>query len=126
MAKKTTRCCRECKGELPAPTPSYPRERVFCSPACKAKHKNRRMVRGGDIYNPLMCWRHDREAFDERSGRTILTRMIANWKTEDDALGIKSYDDTEAAIRLLLDQHHVTVQDLTTDKSLGLKKRRKD
>jgi hypothetical protein len=87
----TSRCCRECGGGFSPKRDT----REFCSPRCRAAFNNRRLRRGAHLYDLVMEWRFRRTAAAESGAQSLLCRMAAAFKAEDDLErpGLQSWDD---------------------------------
>jgi hypothetical protein len=88
-------CCRECGATVFAARST----REFCDAACRRAFHNRKAIRGAVAYDFLMAWRVNREAFEAAGGRTLLTRLVAAFRAEDerDRGGRQSWDDLAKA-----------------------------
>ena len=93
MTKAAT--CRECG----APLKAQRNGAEFCSAACRTAFHNRRARRGADFYDVVMCWRFDRAGATAAGAMTLLSRMAAAFKADDDRehAGRKSWDDIAKA-----------------------------
>jgi hypothetical protein len=85
------RTCRECGAAFTARRASVD----FCSAACRGALNNRRLKRGGQLYDLVMAWRFDRTAAAASGAQSLLCRMAAAFKAEDDRdrAGRPSWDD---------------------------------
>ncbi|MGD0024504.1 MAG: transcriptional regulator [Xanthobacteraceae bacterium] len=72
--------CRECGASYEAGRAT----REFCGMACRRAFSNRRMLRGADMYDLLMQLRFDRERAKRSGAWSLLCRMAAAFKAEDD------------------------------------------
>jgi hypothetical protein len=83
--------CREC-GEVYLGRRAT---RTFCSADCRRAFNHRRMLRGADFYDLVMVMRIERDKAAEEGAWSLLCRMAAAFKLEDDRErdGRKSYDD---------------------------------
>jgi hypothetical protein len=68
----------------------------FCSAPCRRNFGNRRMLRGAAFYDLVMATRFDRDAAETQGAWSLLCRMAAAFKAEDDAerASRKSWDNT--------------------------------
>jgi hypothetical protein len=68
----------------------------FCSASCRHNFGNRRMLRGAAFYDLVMASRFDRDAAEAHGAWSLLCRMAAAFKAEDDAerASRKSWDNT--------------------------------
>jgi hypothetical protein len=87
----SNRHCRECNAEFLAQRDT----REFCSPRCRGAFNNRRLRRGGQFYDLVMEWRFRRTADAAAGAQSLLCRMAAAFKAEDDRdrAGRQSWDD---------------------------------
>lgn len=85
--------CRECGIGFEARRAST----EFCSAACRRVFNNRRLLRGGQLYDLVMEWRHRRTAAAAAGAQTLLCRMAAAFKAQDDRErdGRLSWNDVE-------------------------------
>jgi len=83
--------CRECGANFAARRGT----REFCSPICRGAFNNRRLRRGGHLYDLVMAWRFDRTGVAAEGAQSLLCRMAAAFKAEDDRErpGLQSWDD---------------------------------
>jgi len=58
--------------------------REFCGAACRRAFNNRRMLRGADLYDLFMALRFDRENAKRSGAWSLMRRMAAHFKAEDD------------------------------------------
>lgn len=67
----------------------------FCSTSCRHNFSNRRMLRGSAFYDLVMASRFDRDAAEAAGAWSLLCRMAAAFKGEDDAerAGRRSWDN---------------------------------
>jgi hypothetical protein len=86
--------CRECGASYAAQRAT----REFCCTACRRAFSNRRMLRGANFYDLIMAMRFDRAAAADEGAWTLLCKMAAAFKAEDDRQrgGRKSWDDVPA------------------------------
>lgn len=83
--RKSLRCCRECGEQVCG-------SREFCTGKCRATFHNRRKQRGAELYDLFMATRFDREDAQEQGAWSLLCRMAAKFKAEDDRRGgLKSW-----------------------------------
>jgi hypothetical protein len=84
--------CREC-GEMIFAAQRGTRE--FCSSLCRSMFNNRRLRRGGQFYDLVMEWRFRMTADTPTGAQSLLCRMAAAFKAEDDRdrAGRQSWDD---------------------------------
>jgi hypothetical protein len=77
--------CREC-GEQAS--------REFCNSGCRGTFHNRRKQRGAALYDVVMSMRHDRETARAGGAWSLLCRMAADFKSDDDEkrAGRRSWD----------------------------------
>jgi hypothetical protein len=64
---------------------------MFCCAAHKDRYNNRRKNRGAEIYDLMMAMRFDRKAAADAGAWAIMCRMASEWKAEDDAAGVRSF-----------------------------------
>lgn len=85
------RTCRECGTAILARRPTAD----FCSARCRGAWNNRRLKQGGQLYNLVMAWRFDRTAAAASGAQSLLCRMAAAFKADDerDRAGRPSWDD---------------------------------
>ena len=70
--------CRECgAGTRGSPT--------FCSDPCRKAFNNRRLVRGAELYDLLMCWRYERALAARLHVWRAVCRLLAKYRGEDRA-----------------------------------------
>jgi hypothetical protein len=69
--------------------------RAFCCAACRRTFNHRRLLRGADFYDLFMAMRFEREIAADEGAWTLLCKMAAAFKSEDDHErdGRKSWDD---------------------------------
>lgn len=93
------RSCRECGGLLEDRPNGRPR--TFCDKDCRQKWHNRRIVRGGELYDFVMAWRYDRDTPDMMAQ---IARLASAYREADKALrdGRHSWNAEEAQMRLPL------------------------
>jgi hypothetical protein len=86
------RTCRECGERFSSKRASG----EFCSPLCRRNFGNRRLLRGAAFYDLVMAIRFDRDAAEADGAWSLLCRMAAAFRAEDDAerAGRKSWDST--------------------------------
>lgn len=87
------RTCRECGNYFEA-------RRVaadFCSTKCRCRFHNRATARGADLFHLFMAARFDRAEAEQAGVWSLMCRMAAAYKSEDDRDrgGRKSWDDIE-------------------------------
>jgi hypothetical protein len=80
-----TGTCSECGA-------TYQAQRItreFCSSSCRQVFNNRKATRGAAIYDAAMQWRADRS---DKAAFSLLCRLLAKFKDEDDRAGRRSWD----------------------------------
>jgi hypothetical protein len=89
--------CRECGRSFK----SRRAGREFCSPGCRSAFNNRRLRRGGQLYDLVMAWRYSRTAPAAAGALSLLCRMAAAFRQEDaiKRSGRQSWDDVVARVR---------------------------
>lgn len=89
--RKALRCCRECGNHVSS-------AREFCAATCRSAFHNRRKRSGADIYDLVMAIRFDREDAQAQGAWSLLCRMAAKFKGQDDAErdGLKSWETVGA------------------------------
>lgn len=92
--------CLECS----APTPNR-----YCSASCRTRFNNRRIQRGGQIYDLFRAMRRDRKLAQELDIWTEMCRLDTLWEDEDRASGraTKSYKPPEMALADLRENDRV-------------------
>jgi hypothetical protein len=85
--------CRECGARFEAKRVS----REFCSTKCRQIFHNRAAARGADLFHLFMAMRFDRAKAEAAGAWSLLCRMAAAFKLEDDhdRDGRTSWDDVE-------------------------------
>ena len=78
MASAAT--CRECGGVFASRRATA----EFCSATCRSVFNNRRLRRGGQLYDLVMAWRFNRTDAEASGAQSLLCRMAAAFKAEDD------------------------------------------
>jgi hypothetical protein len=73
--------CRECGTAYIARRAT----RAFCCAACRRAFNHRRLLRGADFYDLFMAMRCDRGNAADEGAWTLLCKMAAAFKSEDDA-----------------------------------------
>ena len=68
--------CRECGATLCASP-------WFCSDPCRKAFNNRRLVRGAELYDLLMCWRYERALAAKLHVWRAACRLMAKYRQED-------------------------------------------
>jgi len=68
----------------------------FCSAPCRRNFGNRRMLRGAAFYDLVMASRFDRDVAEAEGAWSLLCRMAAAFKAQDDAerASRRSWDNT--------------------------------
>lgn len=87
--------CLECNGPVSKPRDQ---EKFFCSDACRHRHKNRRKLRGAELYDLFMTMRFDRAAAKEHQVWAVMCRMASQWNEEDKA-AFTTAEDLAAGIQ---------------------------
>jgi hypothetical protein len=72
--------------------------RAFCCAGCRRAFNNRRLLRGADFYDLVMAMRFDRVNAADEGTWTLLCKMAAAFKAEDNRErdGRKSWDNVAA------------------------------
>jgi hypothetical protein len=91
VAKAKTGICRECRAKFEARRST----KEFCCTACRQVFNNRKRTRGAEIYDFAMEWRDDRS---DTTALTLLCRVLAKFKEEDDRAGRRSWDSATSVI----------------------------
>jgi len=88
MPKRT---CRECGAALVAQRDSW----ELCGPSRWRAFHNRKATRGAQLYDLVMAWRFDRTGSAAVGAQSLLCRIAAVLKAEDDRErpGLHSWDD---------------------------------
>src|SRR5262249_22999780 len=88
--------CRDCGSEIPVTAERPGRE--FCSATCRSAYHNRRKQRGADLYDLFMAMRFDREEARVAGTWSLLCRMAAQYRAEDERErpGLKSWEPVSA------------------------------
>jgi hypothetical protein len=83
--------CRECGASFEA----HRLTAEFCGSKCRSSFHNRRSRRGADLFDLFMCLRFDRSVGEESGAWSLMCRMAASFKAEDDRDrgGRRSWDD---------------------------------
>ncbi len=83
------RLCKECGAEF---EPRRSRS-LFCSPAHRQAFNNRRIQRGGEMYDLVMSMRFDRQNEDTNRAWSLLCTIAGRFREEDKAMrsGRKSW-----------------------------------
>lgn len=79
--------CQECGGPAPA-------KAKFCSPPHRQAWNNRRMQRGGELYDLFMAHRFDRKRAQALRVLQAMNRMASIWNEEDKAAGRRTWRPT--------------------------------
>lgn len=82
-----TRHCREC-GQ---PFAAKRAHGHFCASACRSKYNNRRIQRGGEVYDLAMEWRFARNTATERKTYSMLCTLLGRFNDEDKERGRRSW-----------------------------------
>lgn len=92
--------CREC-GQPMEPSKAPGKPKTFCTIQCRRHWHNRRMIRGGELYDFLMAWRFERDRPDMLAQ---LARLASAYRDADRKLreGRESWNAEEAQQRLPL------------------------
>lgn len=92
--------CRECGTKFAAKRSTM----VFCCADCRKAWNNRRMIRGGELYDFIMADQYERDKRSELELRAMVSRLARAYRDADKALrdGRKSWDVTEAFLRIPL------------------------
>ena len=111
------RTCRECGATFTARRASAD----FCSAHCRVAWNNRRLRRGGQLYDLVMAWRFNRTEFAAAGAQSLLCRMAAAFKADDDRdrAGRQSWDDVAEFVNGM----HISVQPLSASMSPAFGKR---
>jgi predicted nucleic acid-binding Zn ribbon protein len=80
--------CRECGEGFLARRAG----REFCSDRCRRIFHNRKTARGALLYDLVMALRYDRKRAATSRAFSLLCRMAAAFKAEDDRAGRQSWD----------------------------------
>lgn len=88
--------CRECG----KPVEAKRNTKAFCCTGCRTAFNNRRIQRGGELYDLFMAVRYDRDKAKELELWTKLCRMAQTFREEDqrERAGRKSWQDPEAVL----------------------------
>jgi hypothetical protein len=105
--------CRECNTKFTAKRAT----KDFCSTEHRQRFNNRQMLRGKEIYSIAMDWRDSRDP----KTLTLLCRILASFKNEDERDGRRSWDDAATVIR---DKPYLTATLLDTNLA-GLRRARR-
>lgn len=94
-----TQECKECGTPLTASR----RPKTFCSTKCRQASNNRRMERGGQLYDLFMSMRFEREKATDLGLWAIMCRMASAMRDEDNRErdGRKSWQPVSAALERL-------------------------
>jgi len=94
QAAKTPRVCRECGQSFHAVTA------LFCGRACRLAFNNRRIQRGGELYDLFMAMRYERGLAKALGVWKMICRMAQMFRAEDmrDRAGRKSWRDPETVL----------------------------
>lgn len=77
----TTQChCRECGRPFAVRRPTA----EFCGAVCRSAFHNRKAARGSALYDVVMLIRYDRSAAESAELWSMLCKMAAAYKAEDD------------------------------------------
>jgi hypothetical protein len=85
------RCCRECGHDFAARRATA----EFCGEACRRAFHNRKAIRGAQLYDLFMALRYDRTRAAASGAFSLLCRMAAAFKAEDDRAGKRSWDKAQ-------------------------------
>jgi hypothetical protein len=87
----TGRCCRECGASFSAKRDT----REYCDASCRRTWNNRRVSRGAILFDAVMAWRFERNAFEEVCGRRLFSQLASVFRAEDERqrAGRRSWDD---------------------------------
>lgn len=79
---------------------------MFCSPSCRQAFNNRRIQRGGEIYDLFRALRRERSKAKALNIWTQICRLELKWQEEDEAQrpGRRSYMPPEKALANLFDK----------------------
>jgi predicted nucleic acid-binding Zn ribbon protein len=80
--------CRECSAGFESGRSA----REFCSDRCRRIFHNRKTARGAQLYDLVMALRYDRKRAATSRAFSLLCRMAAAFKAEDDLAGRQSWD----------------------------------
>ena len=78
---KRERECLECGAPFDT---KHQGEHIYHTPECRKKFGNRRMTRGALVYDLIMAIRFEREEAEREKLWTMLCRLCADFKDEDD------------------------------------------
>jgi predicted nucleic acid-binding Zn ribbon protein len=99
MNNNGTAGCLEC-GKPIGPSVRY--EKKFCAHACGTVYNNRRKQRGAELYDIFMAMRFDRANAKDKGAWAVMCRMASQWKAEDDAAGVRSFQPLNGVMEKLL------------------------
>lgn len=93
VAQFTAKGCKDCGCAIPSESKS----RDFCTSSCRSNYHNRRKQRGADLYDLFMALRFDRAAAQEQGAWSLMCRMAAQFRMEDqrDRGGLPSWDSVK-------------------------------
>jgi hypothetical protein len=91
VAKVTTGVCRECSAKFTAQRAT----KDFCSNTHRQAFNNRQMLRGKKVYSIAMDWRDSRDP----KILTLLSRLLAKFKHEDNCAGRVSWNSAASVVR---------------------------
>ena len=94
--------CKECGKRIN----DLRRPREFCSASCRQAFNNRRIQRGGELYDLFRALRRERDKAKRLNLWTMICRLELQWQMEDEKErpGRKSYMDVEKALANLFDK----------------------
>lgn len=90
-ALQSGRPCRECGKPFSAKRDT----REFCDASCRRIWNNRRATRGAILFDAVMAWRFQRDAFEAAGGRKLLGQLASAFRAQDerDRGGRRSWDE---------------------------------
>jgi hypothetical protein len=93
MRRSAKSICRECGIGFAA----HRAGSFYCSAKCRSRFHNRRAQRGAELFDLFMAMRFDRASAEAAGAWSLMCRMAAAFKCEDDRErdGRQSWDDVE-------------------------------